>query len=36
MAFKIRQLAGPTEAIIQLTDVKVNAPVENSAFAQPK
>ena len=36
MAFKIRQLAGPTEAIIQLTDVKVNAPVEDSAFAQPK
>ncbi len=36
MAFKIRQLAGPTEAIIQLTDVKINTPTEDSAFAQPK
>ncbi|MCX6366008.1 MAG: hypothetical protein NTX57_04795 [Armatimonadetes bacterium] len=36
MAHKIRQLAGPTEVVILLSDVKINAPVEASAFAKPK
>ena len=36
MAYKIRQLAGPTEAVILLSDVKVNTTIEDGVFTQPK
>lgn len=34
--FKMRQVMGPTEAILVMTEVKPNATIEDSVFAQPK
>ena len=34
--YKLRQVVGPTEALLQISEIKANAPVEDSVFAQPK